>query len=51
MILNEVRYPNDKVGHIKILANMNVYSGFTLLNFPIRKALGPLPKIAQKIPA
>ena len=26
-------------------------SGFTSLNFPIRKALGPLPKIAEKIPA
>ena len=26
-------------------------SGFMSLNFPIRKALGPLPKIAKKIPA
>ena len=26
-------------------------SGFTSLIFPIRKALGPLPKIAEKIPA
>ena len=25
-------------------------SGFTSLIFPIRKALGPLPKIAEKIP-
>ena len=25
-------------------------SGFTSLIFPIRKALGPLPKIAKKIP-
>ena len=25
-------------------------SGFTLLIFPIGKALGPLPKIAKKIP-
>ena len=26
-------------------------SGFTTLIFPIGKALGPLPKIAKKIPA